>query len=673
MPVQIAYDVDGKERIETAPWFIGTGDAERYADHQYYKALSLARANVDEGLTQAEQQDAINNAWLLCRANPAFLGHEYMQIRLKKGGRTRFNQWTPGQKQLYMAVLRAMGRNEPVRIVILKSRRQGVSTLVELLAFWRTAFYQDANAMIVAHEDKSAAAIYRMFGLYLDSLPDPLSPMMSTDNSEQIVFDNPKRADRKKNPGLGSSIQQRTVALGGGSKEKQGKGRGDTLHFIHGSESAFWAEPEQFWTGMSQCVDESVGTFIFLESTANGYGWFRDMWVAASEGWDLKYDTEKNKIEWKCLDPHKSKSSLVPLFLSWLEEPTYRWPFKDESERIAMERSLEDDEKNLIENFGADFEQINWRRRILHGEKFNGDIQRFNQEYPTTPDEAFISTGRKVFSVAALKWAENQIRQSEVTGRRVDFWLGDDGSPKQQDNEYGTCTIWREPVPGATYAIGVDGSYGKQKGDSTCIQVLRCDSWEQVAKVHGIIADDEAARISTALHRYYNGAVTVVEINGPGHSIQTKMDELGCENFYFRVTPDDSTGKPSKSFGWWTSTKTRTNMVSRLREAVRDMKSGNGLILHDVETVRQMMSWVIKPKPGGRSKEEPAGSSDHDDSITAIGIALVGGVIEEGYGAPIISQPSGNVASINEYNPLLNLPWKHATATEFHPVLGANA
>lgn len=655
----------GKRAIINCPWFIGPSDYKRYADHIQWKQSPPQ--------TLEEQQKCVNNAWILCRNNPAFMGHEYMQIRLKSGGRTMFNKWTPGQKQLYRAVRTMQSQKKPVRIIILKSRRQGVSTLCELLAFNATAFNPDAHALIAAHRDKSAAAIYRMFGLFLDSLPEPLAPMLEKDNASEIVFDNPKRQQRKKKPGLGSSIQQLTVALGGGRKEEQGKARGETFQFIHGSECAFWTEPQEFWSGASQCVDESHGTTILLESTANGYGWFYDMWSEAAAGWELTHDKATNAISWDQKDRYASRSSMIPVFLSWMEEPSYVWPFDSEQDKKYLLKDLDKEEKALIRKFGATPEQLNWRRRMLYGEKFNGDLQRFHQEYPSTPDEAFISTGRKVFDIGALRFSEMLVRENEIAPKKYAPIIQEDGFPRILENETGCLSIYKEPEEGVSYAIGIDACYGKPKGDYACAQVLRCDTWEQVAVVHGRIPPDEMARVSFATGRYYNEALAVIETDGPGIHILVQMDEMAYTNIYSRTSLDSVAKKPRSEYGWKMSSKSRRNMVAALQAAVRDAASGEGLILNDLPTIRELMQWVVKVSAAGKAKEEPASSNGYDDRITSLGIALVGGILEQGYGIPVPRMSKVESNQPNR-NPLLGLNgWLDNNNKQTgHPVLGFN-
>src|SRR6202012_5016207 len=65
----------------------------------------------------------------------------------------------------------------------------------------------------------------------------------------------------------------------------RGGSRGSTVHCLHASEVAFWADPEPLWTGLSQTIPNRHGTFVCFESTANGIGnWFHSQWMQADQG-----------------------------------------------------------------------------------------------------------------------------------------------------------------------------------------------------------------------------------------------------------------------------------------------------------------------------------------------------------------------------------------------------
>jgi len=656
------------------PWYIQTRDElDRFVAHLQWID------NPPE--TPKDQKAALSNAFVLCQLNPAFLAHEYCQIRLGEGGLAPFNQWTPGQIQLYRAVHGLRQQQKPVRVIILKARREGVSTLCALLGFWRTAFFSYSNGLFAAHEDDGATTLFNgMYGLFLSSTPSRLTPPLVVDTADRLVFDDPADKQRKRrHPVGGSWVMKRTVAPGGGTKEKAGKGRSAGYQFLHGSEVAYWDEPEKFWTGASQCVEDYPETMIFLESTANGFGWYHEQWEEASKGWELRRNTAGTGIEWACTDRRASRSDLYPLFLSWLTEPKYSTAFESEDDREYFLRHLEPEEEMLRDSFGASPEQLNWRRCKLYGNKFNANVQTFKQEYPATPHEAFITSGRKVFDFGALQWAEQLVRTSDVRGVRYRFWLEDGVTGRDEDAD-GEVVIYREPVDGASYSLGIDGSYGKPNGDFSSGQVLRDDSWEQVAVVHGRLEPDEMAEVCAAVGRHYGlesgqgEALAVVETNGPGLAIQTAMERLGYEAFYQRVEPDSIDKTPKKMNGWWTSGKARGMMVSGLKSAIRDIQKGRGLILHDLATITECMGWVNKRSVSGKVKEEPAAAKGYDDRITALGLALVGGCIENGEGAPIASHTVNNPDGKQVGDPLaakLMREGRPETRRHCHPVMGA--
>ena len=636
------------------PWYIGASDVNFYVKHLRYVDTSVERGKTGGGLTAAEGKDAIDNARLLCQRNPAFLAHEYCEIGLPEGGTRRFDAWTPGQRYVYRAIQLLRLQGKPVRVIILKARREGVSTLCMLLAFWRTAFFSRANALIAGHEEDSAGTCFEIFKLFYHSLPPALRPAVSKFNKDEVLFDRRVNLSAKEGPpddslrpGLGSLIRTRTVAPGGGTKERQGKGRSQTIHFLDGTEAAYWDEPRRFWGGVSQCVGDVPETYAILESTGNAFGWFTDQWNDAAQGWELVSNPVRGTVEWACVDAKKSKSDMVPVFLSWLAEPRYQVAFPSESDRAYFAKHLDADEKTLRNVYGATLEQLHWRQKTLFSTKIGGDLQLFHQEYPTTPQEAFASSGRKVFSVPSLRWAETRLLSEPVPATRWDFWIDDADKVQRHENPDGPVWIYREPVPGADYVFGCDASYGKAKGDKGTTNFLRCDTWEQVAVISGRLDEDAQADLNCALGRYYgagmNGGevLAVIEINGPGIAVLRRMEAAGYGNFYFRVVPDDITQKPTKAVGWWTSAKTRSVMVSTLKSAVRDMPSGRGLILNHSTTIQEMTGWVLHTGFTGKTKEQP-GPNGYDDEITSLGVALVGGCIEAGYGAPIVSHRVGN-------------------------------
>lgn len=611
----------GDTPVITPPWYIAPG---READ--LFATFLAARSRPPQ--TTAEANAVLQATFDLCVANPAFFGHEFGEIPLGAGGSGPFNQWTPGQRRFYGAIQGRRAAGKPVRAICCKARREGVSTEAELIGAWLSGFHPHRNGLIAAHEDDASNALFAMCRRFLDAIPEHFRADRMEDSRGAIEFAAP----------LNGRIVHRTVQTGAGTKRNAGKGRAQALHWLHASEASRWDEPETFWNGVIQCVEDYPETYVLIESTANGYGWFKEMWDEAAAGWELRFDRATGRLSWTCVDRRASRSDLVPVFLSWLEEPKYKLAFEADADRRALLRSLDPDERALVDTFGATPEQLHWRRRTLYGSKFKGDLAAFREEFPATPSEAFRSSGRKVFDMAALDRAERRIGTSSPLPTRHRVSVDAAGAHTLVPAEDGEIIVWVAPVQDRSYALGVDGSYGKAHGDFMCAQVLDMDTWEQVAQVRVQQSDaDEFAEMVSVVGRTFHDALAVVEVNGPGLAVLKALDRLEYPNFYFRTQPDDVTGKPKQSFGWWTSDKTRRWMVSELVQAVRT----GDLVLHDMGTVEEMRGWVLKSAASGKTKEQPASSKGYDDRITALGIALVGGCIENGEGAPIVSRDVG--------------------------------
>ena len=181
---------------------------------------------------------------------------------------------------------------------------------------------------------------------YHEHVPELLKPHTRYSSRKEISFDV-----------LDSSY---VVATAGADSV----GRGETLSHVHASELAFWpkSSANDIWNGLVQAVPNVKGTAIFAESTANGVtGVFHDLWRGACEG----------------------INGFVPVFIPWFTiDPTYREPVRKTSERTPAE-------EELVDVYDLDDEQLMFRRQKIAQ---NG-LDLFRQEYPSYPEEAFLTTG----------------------------------------------------------------------------------------------------------------------------------------------------------------------------------------------------------------------------------------------------------------------------------------
>ena len=162
-----------------------------------------------------------------------------------------------------------------MRIIILKARQMGFSTLVQGLLFHQAATRRGQRALILAHTEEATRNLFSISRLFYDELPPLLRPMARSLTGGEMVFQNPRPGGE---PGLRSRI--RSATAGG-----RGVGRSESLTLVHASEMAFWeGDQKAVLGGLMQAVPPEKDTMVFIESTAGGYDYFKQLWDRAQAG-----------------------------------------------------------------------------------------------------------------------------------------------------------------------------------------------------------------------------------------------------------------------------------------------------------------------------------------------------------------------------------------------------
>lgn len=485
----------------------------------------------------------------------------------------------PPQQRLYEAVKRQWQAKKPVRIIILKARQMGFSTLTEALIFWRTATAPYTESMVVAHKEDATANLFRMSKLYLDALPDLLKPMTRASNAQEIDFSKPVRL-RSDRDGLHSRIR---CATAGG----EGVGRSYTLQCLHLSEFAFWpGDKLKTFVGLAQAVPDLPGTMIIIESTANGYETFKAMWDQAVEA------------------QRSGQEGFEPIFFPWYEMPEYR-----RDPPPGFEKTQE--EADLAEQFNLDDQQLAWRRWCIQT-LCGGDMQLFRQEYPATPDEAFIATGSCFFPQEELVKRREAVREDkwERGAFRISWTPTKDiRSFTWTKDETGPIRIRKKPEAGVPYVIG--GDTAGEGSDYFAGQVLDNRTGEQVAVLHHQYGEREYAEQMYCLGKYYNDALIGIETNFSTYP-EMKLEELGYQNLYVRERFDTYSGKPQRAYGFATTSRTRQTILDGLKDvSMHDMD-----MITDYETLGEMITFVR-----GDDGKPAAEEGEHDDLVMSLAIA----------------------------------------------------
>lgn len=482
---------------------------------------------------------------------------------------------------------------KPHRYIILKARQLGISTFTEAYIYHDTSTRENVNSLIIAHEEKATLNLFNMSRLFYESCPLAIRPMKKYSNGKELVFENPTTDDEEKlrNPGLRSRI---TIATAGTTDTA----RSGTYHNVHVSEIAFFPNPQNTMTALLQCVPDEPNTFVCMESTANGIGgYFYDMWNAAVRG----------------------ENDFTPIFFPWFTDPSYSTPFETEEEKEEFIKSVNymhpdasgklvhTDEWLLKEQFDLTWEQLNWRRKTI-ANKCGGDLDMFHQEYPATPEEAFIASGRPKFNLKSVKEYELRCQPPEVVGDL----LRTGETISINENDKGPFKMWLPPQKDAQYVIGADVAEGLVSGDYSVAIVLDNDL-NVCAKWRGHTDPDLFGKEIVKLAMLYNEAYVAVENNNHGLTTLKSIVNEDYYNLFYTKIYDKVNDTITKKLGWSTNARTKPLAIDKLAEYIRERFFG----MWDIEIIEELYSYVIDDK--GRTNAQ---EGKYDDCVMALAIAL---------------------------------------------------
>lgn len=561
-------------------------------DSQTLQSLLVPLSQKEKYLTPPKHLSPQQQTIWRIRNDFAWYSEKFLKIRDKKGKLVPFQL---NDAQLILERVDRFCTENGIlrRYIILKARQMGISTYTEGKMFRNTATKQLVNTMIITQEDKATQNLFNMSKLYYDELPVDLKPMRKKCNEKALVFENPTNDIEEKynNPGLRSKY---TVATANVTEA----GRSSTLTNLHASEVAFWAKPDVTMTGLMQAIADEMDTLVILESTANGVGgYFYDMWQQAVKG----------------------ENDFIPIFLPWYTDPGYVREFADTKQKkdfIKMVNQSYNNDKgekintyyyNIKESFKLSYEQLHWYWFTLRN-KCQNDEDKMHQEYPTTPEEAFIATGRPKFNRRSLTKYKSKIEKPKKRG----YLEISNGMVQLIEDPKGYVEIWQEPEHNKFYCIGADVAEGLVGGDYSVAQVGDED-FNVVAKWYGHIDPDLFGLELVKLAHYYNKAYIGVENNNHGLTTLKSIQREEYWNIYYSKVYDKIADQLTQKMGWTTSVRTKPMMIDKLAEFIREMYLG----LYDEITINELFTYIIEDN--GTTNAQPG---THDDCVMSLAILL---------------------------------------------------
>ncbi len=464
-----------------------------------------------------------------------------------------------------------------ISMLILKGRQQGFTTVVTAYQLASSILNRNFQGFTLADKSDNSEAIFQNKAKYpYSQLPEALKPTEKFNNRKQLLFEK-----------INSSWAVDTAT--------KDVGRSRTVNFFHGSECAFWKDgisPIQAALGEAftkNCIK-------IYESTANGYNDYQKMWDSGVhincffEWWKTKeyvLNFESDDIYKEFINKINTQEGWIYKRLKWLKE-----------------------DKKLNDN------QLYW-----YFKKYEGYIDKdlIKQEYPCTPQEAFLLSGKTVFDTELLLNRLSKIHKPLKTGY---FIYNYDGlritNIRWVNDPNGYINIYQVPnVPKMTkYCIGGDTS--GDGSDYFTGHVLDAKTGTQVAVLKHQFDPDQYTKQMYCLGKWYGtlnrcsqDALIGIEANFDSFPIM-ELQRLGYTNQYVREYPDTYTGKTEKRYGFKTTSLTRPTIISNLIQIVREETDS----INDKDTLEELLTIVRNEK--GRI-EAPEGG--HDDQMMGLAIA----------------------------------------------------
>ena len=481
-----------------------------------------------------------------------------------------------------------------LRYRILKARREGMTTLLLALFFLDTYNNPNRRSVVIAHDADSTKALFEIVTRFYDNLPAGKIIKADRSNTDEIYW--------------GDIDSQFRVFTAG----KKNAGSGATLHNILKSERAKWPLTPAQIRAIDASLDEAGShANIIEETTAFGLNFFHQAFN----------------------DSMAHKNTYEAVFFPWFDDPGYsNHPLTKEAPPEGFE--LTEDEEEKAKLYGLSVGQVYWYRC-----KTEERMELMPQEYPSTPQEAFIASGYPVFNRKKLQAIADRIATypgplKGIVLPRLEFPIMRDmyraetlriyrmpqidtcihcaGRGWVQFKEEGIqrqeqCRRCEGGVVKHTYMVTADTAEGLDpaKGDEDTFCVFDIDTWEQVAAFNGKMDTRKFGRFLCEIGWFYHTALVAPEDNNHGHAVIAAMtddanpypDQLGlqCRGLYFHK-PELITMQHKQAEaavikpGWPTTRLTKNHGINILNSCIED----GDITFRDAATVGQLMTYVNK-------------------------------------------------------------------------------
>lgn len=483
-----------------------------------------------------DDEELYVNEWHLCRLSHQWFARHWLWIE---------NRDAKLQRLIFNAPQLKYHAEKTDRDVIDKARKEGFSTYIAGEFFHANCFANLTKTNVVAHDLDSTQLLFDMVRRFYDNLPHFLKPIERYNTKKELEFTHTP---------FKQPLNTKYSVLTAGSKEI---GRSRDIDRLHLSEFAYYPYPEKIFAGALQAMRE--GSKVRIESTANGYNAFNDLWN----------------------DAVRDENGYKPHFFAWFDDARNSKPIP-ENEKFRLNTA----EKEYKQLYGLTNEQVKWYRDKL---KEPGMRNLIKQEHPFTAEESFLESGNCYFDKEKLSVWLKKAQAVEPIHERLN----------------GMLKIYKRPQDGKHYVAAADtAEHESGTGNDSALIVREVETWEKVALLHmpgkfkaGVVRHNGKklefskeklfAKLVERVGKIYNVARIAIESN-KGRTHLSYLKDWRYPNLY-KHKDFDAAGKSRRRLGFNTNAKTRRPLLDGGNEAIDE----NLINMLYPEEIRQFMTFVV--------------------------------------------------------------------------------
>lgn len=458
--------------------------------------------------------------------------------------------------------------------IALKYRQAGVTTVTAAWASKKIAFAskkRPEKILIIANKLDTAIEMANKVRAFTAQWP------------KWTGIDFSKEKDSQRHYKLNNGCEVKAVAT---SKDAL---RGYTPTILIFDEAAYIEADSDFWAACMASL--STGGKVIVISTPNGFDpIYYEIYDQALRSMN---EFKISEMFWY-KDPRYTKDlklikvdDLIHYFLNRNDYQDKTIETIDFSDVDPKDRNFEIIKQKIADGFKP---TSSWFEGMVKKLKF--DKRKVSQELECN----FLGSGDNVFDSKQLQGIfQNMLKEPENKLMSNSLW------------------IWKEPVSGHKYIMGMDVSRGDSE-DFTSLVIIDFDEREQVLEYVGKIPPDVAAEVAYKWGMMYNAFIVIDITGGMGVASARKLQEMGYKNLYIdgvdMANPWKYNPKALEKIPGINFNNKRVQIIASFEEALR-----HGFKIYSHRLFNEMNTFIyISGRPDHQK-------GHHDDLIMGISMA----------------------------------------------------